>query len=90
MTGSGRQVEFRPELTSIEMASLGPIDEHRVKILFPRSVYRIECYLDKPFENEIDKGNGLWERYATDAGHTLGRSGTSVSVVHRKNRRRIR
>jgi hypothetical protein len=94
LSQSERQVEFRPELTSIEtieMAALGPVDEQRMKILFQRYIYhieyrlqpaqqRIEWHLDERFENDLDRVSGFWELFATDDGHTLGRSGTSVDV----------
>ena len=94
LSQSSRQLEFRPELTSIETVEVGargPIDEQHMKILFQRYVYRIEYrldpdarriewYLDEDFENDLDMVNGFWELYAPDDGHTLGRSGTSIDV----------
>ncbi len=91
---SSRQVEFRPELTSIEtveMGSHGPIDEQRLKILFRRFVYRIEYrlspeqhriewLLDERFDNDLAQVSGYWELYAMADERTLGRSGTSVDV----------
>ena len=94
LSRSDRQVEFRPELTSIETIEStpeGPVDEHRLKILFSRYVYRIayrldpaanriEWKLDHRFENDLDEVYGFWELYEMPDGRTLGRSGTSVDV----------
>lgn len=91
---SSRQVEFRPELTSIEtveMGTQGPIDEQRLKILFQRYRYRIEFrlspeqhriewLLDERFDNDLAAVSGFWELYQMADGRTLGRSGNSVDV----------
>lgn len=91
---SARQVEFRPELTSIEtieMGPHGPIDEQRLKILFRRYVFRleyrlfperhrIEWILDDRFDNDLARVSGFWELYEMADGGTLGRSGTSIDV----------
>jgi hypothetical protein len=94
LSQSARQIEFRPELTSIEMVEMseqGPVDEQRLKILFQRFVYyiqyridranhRIEWRLDHRYESDLDQLDGFWELYAMEDGRTLGRSGTSVDV----------
>jgi hypothetical protein len=94
LSQSARQVEFRPELTSIETVELGPdgpIDEQRLKILFQRYVYRleyrlspkrrrIEWVLDKRFDNDFKDVLGYWELFEMEDGGTLGRSGTSIDV----------
>jgi len=94
LSQSERQVEFRPELTNIEMVAMsehGPVDEQRLKILFQRFVYyiryrldrsqyRIEWHLDHGYENDLDQVDGFWQLYEMEDGRTLGRSGTSVDV----------
>ncbi len=91
---SARQVEFRPELTSIETIEAGPhgpIDEQRLRILFKNYVFRleyrlspeqrrIEWALDERFDNDLGRMSGYWELFAMADGRTLGRSGTSVDV----------
>jgi hypothetical protein len=94
LSQSARQIEFRPELTNIEMVAMsehGPVDEQRLKILFQRFVYyisyrldrsqyRIEWHLDHGYENDLDQVDGFWELYEMEDGRTLGRSGTSIDV----------
>jgi len=89
-----RQIEFRPELTSItrfRMGSTGPIDEQRLKIMFQRYAYRlqftldperhrIEWTLDQSFDNDLKRVRGFWHLYPLGDGRTLGRSGASVDV----------
>ena len=91
---SSRQVEFRPELTSIEVIEIvahGQIDEQRLRILFKRYVFRleyrlspeqrrIEWVLDESFDNDLALVSGYWELYEMADGRTLGRSGTRVDV----------
>ena len=94
LSQSARQIEFRPELTSIEtieVSESGAIDVQRLKILFQRYVYyleyrldprkrRIEWRLDTRFDNDLEDVEGFWELYAMADDRTLGRSGTSVNV----------
>lgn len=94
LSQSARQIEFRPELTSIEtieVSESGGIDVQRLKILFQRYVYyleyrldprkrRIEWRLDTRFDNDLEDVEGFWEFYAMADDRTLGRSGTSVNV----------
>ncbi len=94
LSQSARQIEFRPELTSIEtieVSESGGIDVQRLKILFQRYVYyleyrldprkrRIEWRLDTRFDNDLEDVEGFWELYAMADDRTLGRSGTSVNV----------
>jgi hypothetical protein len=94
LSQTGRQAEFRSELTGIETVEVtahGTIDEHRLKILFRRYVYRLEYELDpakrqihwkldERFGNDLRMLDGFWELYAMDDGRTLGRFGTSVDV----------
>lgn len=91
---SARQIEYRPELQSIETIEWGPdgpIDEQRLKILFRRYVYRlkyhlapeerrIEWVLDERFDNDFARVFGYWELYEMTSGRTLGRSGTSIDA----------
>ena len=94
LTQTERQIEFRPELTSItrhRMSTTGPIDEQRLKILFRRYVYRLQFEfdpehhrlqwnLDQSFDNDLRRVRGFWDLYALDDGRTLGHSGASVDV----------
>ena len=91
---TSRQGEFRPEVSEIrEIERIGEkhVDEHRLKILFRRYVYRlgyrfypeawrIEWRLDERFDNDLRGVTGYWELYRLEDGRTLGRSGTSVQV----------
>jgi len=91
---SDRQIEFRPELRSIEtieMGPHGPIDEQRLRILFRTYIFRleyrlhpeqrrIEWLLDERFDNDLARLAGYWELFEMADGRTLGRSGTSVDV----------
>jgi len=94
LSQSGRHPEYRPELTSVETIETGPggpIDEHRMRILFQRYVYRIEYrldpdhrriewHLDERFDNDLEQMSGFWELYPIGEGSTLGRTGTMVNV----------
>ncbi|MGE4652392.1 MAG: hypothetical protein AAEJ53_16015 [Myxococcota bacterium] len=91
---TSRQGEFRPEVSEIreiERIEGKHVDEHRLKILFRRYVYRldyrfypeawrIEWRLDDRFDNDLRGVTGYWELYRLEDGRTLGRSGTSVQV----------
>ena len=91
---TSRQGEFRPEVSEIrevERAARRHVDEHRLKILFRRYVYRldyrfypeawrIEWRLDDRFDNDLKAVTGYWELYRLEDGRTLGRSGTRVQV----------
>ena len=91
---TSRQGEFRPEVSEIrvvERVEGKHVDEHRLKILFRRYVYRldyrfrpgawrIEWRLDDRFDNDLKAVTGYWELYRLEDGRTLGRSGTSVQV----------
>ena len=94
LSQTARQIEFRPELTSIETLEWvgdGPLDEQRLKILFQRYVYRLQYHLDPEkriirweldpsFDNDLDQIDGYWELYDMDDGRTLGRFGTSIDI----------
>ena len=94
LSQSTRQTEFRPELTSIEtveMGALGPVDEHRLKILFRRYAFRIkytinpeshhiEWVVDERFDNDLAFVSGSWDLYPLPDGRTLGRCGTRIDV----------
>ena len=91
---TSRQGEFRPEVSEIREIERGErmhVDEHRLKILFRRYVYRleylfhpeawrIEWRLDDRFDNDLTAVTGYWEFYRLEDGRTLGRSGTCVEV----------
>jgi hypothetical protein len=94
LTQTHRQTEFRSELTSVETISRtesGPVDEHRIKILFRRFAYRLQYSLEPSthrirwelapdFESDLDRVSGFWELYRMDERRTLGRFGTSIDV----------
>lgn len=89
-----RQVEFRPELRAVERIRTlpdGEIDEHRIKIMLFKIVYRlryhldpsaglIQWQLDPSFDNDLDRAEGFWELHAMKDGRTLARFGTAVDV----------
>ena len=89
-----RQVEFRPELRSVErIRDLpdGNVDEHRIKMMLIKVVYRlrfrlqqgagrINWELDPGFDNDLDRAEGFWELHAMEDGRTLARFGTVVDV----------
>lgn len=89
-----RQIEFRPELTSIKrhrVSATGPVDEQRLKILFRDYAYHlqfefeperyhIQWSLDPNFDNDLDRVLGYWDLYALEGERTLGLSGACVDV----------
>lgn len=89
-----RQIEYRPEVVGIETVErgpLGPVDEHRLKVLFRRYVYRLQYALEPQshslrwelapgFEHDLERVSGFWELHALDEERTLGRFGSSVDV----------
>lgn len=88
-----RQGEFRPgvQIVTVERRPEGPVDEHHLKILFRRYVYRlayrlepathrIGWTLDRRFSNDLKRVDGSWELFAMSQDRTLGRSGTIVDV----------
>jgi hypothetical protein len=94
LSQTSRQREFRSELESLQTVARcaeGPVDEHRIRILFVKVTYRL-CYridparrriaweLDPTFDNPLRRVEGFWELYEMDASRTLGRFGTAVDV----------
>lgn len=89
-----RQVEYRPELTSIETLSRdaeGPVDRQSIRIVFRRFVYhlrwhldpvgyRLRWELDESRHNDLDRVRGSWELFDLENGGTLGRFTASVDV----------
>jgi len=89
-----RQIEYRSELTAIEnleWTNTGPIDQHRIKILFRRFNYHLQFKLDPEsrslrweldpdYENDLMVVEGSWELFGMDDGRTLGRFTTRVEV----------
>jgi hypothetical protein len=94
LSQTDRQIEYRPSVTqtlTIGFRAHGPLDEHRLKILFRSYVYRLEYRLDPEqyriswsldptFSNDLKRVDGSWELFAMDDGRTLGRSGTIVEI----------
>jgi hypothetical protein len=91
---TSRQVEFRPDVRSIETVARpasGPVDEHRLRILFLDVRYRLRYQmdpahhtmrwdLDPSFDNSLARVEGFWELYPLDAERTLARFGAVVDV----------
>ena len=89
-----RQSEYRPELTSlavVERNADGVLEEQHLKIAFLTITYRlrdrfdagtrtITWELDPSIESTLEHVSGYWELHALDAGRTLARFGTKVSV----------
>ena len=94
LTQTQRQVEFRSELRSVERIRElpdGVVDEHRIKVMLFKVVYRlryrlqpetsrISWELDPSFDNDLDRAEGFWELDALDDVRTLARFGTAVDV----------
>lgn len=54
LSQTARQVEYRPELTSIEtvtVSDVGPVDVQRISVLFRRYEYRLKYTLVSRFRN---------------------------------------
>lgn len=93
LSQTARQIEFRTELKSIETVAWdddGPIDRHRIRILFQGYEYHLDYalnptmrtitwHLADSYENDLSRVDGSWELYAMNSG-TLGRFTTSVDV----------
>lgn len=89
-----RQVEFRSELRKVERIRElpdGVIDEHHIKVMLFKVVYRlryrlqpdaarISWELDPSFDNDLERAEGFWELDALEDGRTLARFGTAVDV----------
>jgi hypothetical protein len=89
-----RQNEYRPELTSlavVERSEDGVLEEQHLKIAFLTVSYRlrgrfdagtrtITWELDPSVESTLEHVSGYWELHPLDAGRTLARFGTKVSV----------
>lgn len=89
-----RQREYHTDVDSIQTIEYyddGPLDEHRMRIMFFTVVYRIRYHidfdarrmrwnLDPDFENSFEAVEGFWELYELDDERTLARFGTVVKV----------
>ena len=89
-----RQIEYRSELTglkTLKWESAGPLDRHRIRILFQHYEYHLAYTLDPTthsmswelddrYDNDLLKASGSWELHAMEDGRTLGRFTTSVDV----------
>ena len=94
LSQTSRQVEYRPELSSVETVDRFPdgnLDEHQMKILLMKIKYRlryrtdpkrhrISWSLDPDFDNDLDRIDGFWEIHPLDDARTLARLGTSVDI----------
>lgn len=94
LSQTARQIEYRPEVTSIETVAWkeeGPVDVCRLRVLFRRYEYslryrlepdarRIRWELDPDYDNDLRQVRGSWELYELDDHRTLARFGTSVDV----------
>ncbi len=94
LTQPDRQGEYRPDIDSIERISMkpeGPLDEHRMSIMFMQIAYRLQYRfdprlrhihweLDPDFENAVERVSGSWELQGLDEARTLARFRTSVRV----------
>jgi len=91
---TARHGEFRSELRSVERIRElpdGVVDEHRIKMMLIKVVYRlrfrlqqaagrIQWELDPEFDNDLDRAEGFWELHDMEGGRTLARFGTAVDV----------
>lgn len=89
-----RQREYRPELRRVEVVERGPdtrVDEHRLRIMFTKVVYRLRVrrdrtterlswHLDPSFDNDLRRMKGFWEFHELGENRTLGRFGSIVDV----------
>jgi hypothetical protein len=89
-----RQDEFLLNVRSVTSVVRGideSIDEHELKVLFKRLIYRIHhgwneadwhiwWRLDESFDNDIRSLRGYWQLYAMEDGRTLAVYGTEVDV----------
>jgi hypothetical protein len=89
-----RQEEYRPELRYVEVVERGPdtrVDEHRLRIMFTKVVYRLRVrrdraterlswHLDPSFDNDLRRMQGFWELHELGEDRTLGRFGSIVDV----------
>jgi hypothetical protein len=95
LSQTARQIEYRTELKSIEtleQTETGPVDQHRIKILFLRYDYHLQYHLDPEarslrweldpdYENDLARVDGSWELFEMQDGDTLGRFTTGVEVA---------
>lgn len=91
---TSRHAEFRPEVRSIETVArteAGPVDEHRLRVLFLNVSYRLRYTmdpahhsmrweLDPSYDNSLARAEGFWQLYELEPARTLGRFGTVVDV----------
>jgi hypothetical protein len=91
---SVRQIEYRPEITSIETVESfpnGTVDEHELRILFvdfsyflrgqvDREAGRVWWSLDAGRANDLRRLDGYWEFHELAPGRTLGAFGTVVDI----------
>jgi len=91
---SKRQIEYRPEINSIETIERfpnGTIDEQRLRIMFVSLTYRLREQidyeqgrawwgLDERFDNDLQRLDGYWDFYALGPDRTLGSFGTVVNI----------
>jgi hypothetical protein len=89
-----RQMEYRPELTGVEIVKREEnalVEEQHLKIAFLKVGYRLNdrfdpatrtltFELDPSYESPLEHVSGYWELHALDGGRTLARFGTRVNV----------
>jgi hypothetical protein len=89
-----RQGEYRDDLQSLETISRdehGSLDEHHLKIMFVKLVYRLHYDFDHEhwrihwalapdFDNGLEEVSGSWSLYELESGRTLAHFGTQVRV----------
>ncbi len=90
-----RQREFRPDLSSIdtiEQNEDGSVEEHRMRVMFVKIVYRLHYHVSAensliqwklkpaPPENSLDEIEGFWELHPMQVGRTLARFGSRVRI----------
>jgi len=94
LAATSRHIEFRPELRGIETVArgeAGPIDEHRLRVLFLDVSYWVryrmdptrtamQWGLDPGHPNDLERADGFWELYPLAGGRTLARFGATVDV----------
>ena len=94
LSQTARQIEYRTELKGIDTlgwTDSGPVDQHRIRILFQRYTYHLQYHLDPEarsvrweldddYENDLSRVDGGWELFEMRGGHTLGRFTTSIEV----------
>lgn len=94
LSQTARQKEFRPELSQLERISEQDgwlIDEHQIKILFLKIVYRvrseidfqqrrIEWQLDESVDNDLKTLWGFWQLHELGEDRSVGHFGGTTEI----------